>query len=499
MSSSSSVPLNTLLQFIDDTCLKEEHDQHDLRKQPNTNTPSLLVLCIQVVAASHAASKELLPPMPAWLHVLILQQLADRGDDLDKLHLMRELCNPSSLTSLCELEDYLLRHKLIFCFEWLNSQRLPIADGVASSLTLLYEEARYCKGGCAKKRQGLLDSLIAVTTLFHDLAWYGWAEKIAQLAVKLHACMTEHAGTAAPALAIPATTITEAGAAAAGTAAAPPLPLPALQPLQIQQRYLLVRSVGLLQMEQRSFGRAAESFAACEVLAASYISASAPTDGAAAARSPPPLGSGINMALLLSDRSELEFTKTNYKEAWQLSVDALQSGVDGLSPLQLVKILRRASTVAVVKRKTAAAKRLIDAALSLSVSHQLVGEYADLLESYAHYLLNCDETSMSTTLLKRALAIVDRTHGKNNLKRATVLESLAYSLYVENYSAYEFDEALEVIEECLAIRIRVLDKVHFQVCSAKRVKALIIEENALKTLSGIPNEDLLDDALVRTV
>jgi hypothetical protein len=112
--------------------------------------------------------------------------------------------------------------------------------------------------------------------------------------------------------------------------------------------------------------------------------------------------------------------------------------------------------VAVVKRETAMAKKLIDAALGLAVSHRFEGEFPTLLESYAHYLLNCDQAALATRLLRRALKMRTDSFGQNNLRTATVLEHLAYSLYVENYSQLMFGEARTCVEASLRIREKML-------------------------------------------
>jgi tetratricopeptide (TPR) repeat protein len=67
---------------------------------------------------------------------------------------------------------------------------------------------------------------------------------------------------------------------------------------------------------------------------------------------------------------------------------------------------------------------------------------------------------------------------------------------VEKYSQYEFDEAKACVEETLKIRELLLPAGHFQICAGKRVKALIIEEMALKTGTSAATEALLlDEAL----
>ena len=59
------------------------------------------------------------------------------------------------------------------------------------------------------------------------------------------------------------------------------------------------------------------------------------------------------------------------------------------------------------------------------------------------------------------------------------LEDLAYGLYVREYSSGRFQVAIEKSEESIRIMEKLLPVDHFRLSSAKRVKALILEEIAI--------------------
>lgn len=62
---------------------------------------------------------------------------------------------------------------------------------------------------------------------------------------------------------------------------------------------------------------------------------------------------------------------------------------------------------------------------------------------------------------------------------ALALEDLAYALYVREYISGRFEEAQEKADEAIRIKEKLLPPDHIMLSSAKRVKALILEEIAI--------------------
>lgn len=70
-------------------------------------------------------------------------------------------------------------------------------------------------------------------------------------------------------------------------------------------------------------------------------------------------------------------------------------------------------------------------------------------------------------------------HGNKNLAVATAEEDLSYALYVLEYSSGNFQSAKDHICKSIDILRSLLPTDHLLLSSARRVKALILEEIAL--------------------
>jgi hypothetical protein len=289
----------------------------------------------------------------------------------------------------------------------------PIIQGFTTKALALAPSASLSLPPPPATTAPLLHQMRLIADLFDELAWWPAAEQLFTLAASLHLdwhpLPTDGQDGAPDDDRSPTSISSEDGGGGDAVDCAATL-----------ERFGIHRRIGLVQAEQCKFVEAAASFNMCETLAATHNQAIVLLDR------PTPT---INPGLIASDRGELAFLQSHYHDAWACSATALQAGSDGMEPRDRIQILRRASLIAVVKREIETAKKLIDAALHLAVFHNSVTDYAALLESYAHYLLNCDDPRMATKLLQRALGIRDKTLGKLNLRRATVLEFLAYSLY----------------------------------------------------------------------
>lgn len=134
-------------------------------------------------------------------------------------------------------------------------------------------------------------------------------------------------------------------------------------------------------------------------------------------------------------------------------------------------------------------------------------KYADTLLDYGFFLLNVDAINRSvhaytviygvfaphstamywcsticshiSVCLQRALDIKRYIHGNKNLAVATAEEDLSYALYVLEYSSGNFQSAKDHICKSIDILKVLLPTDHLLLSSARRVKALILEEIAL--------------------
>lgn len=70
-------------------------------------------------------------------------------------------------------------------------------------------------------------------------------------------------------------------------------------------------------------------------------------------------------------------------------------------------------------------------------------------------------------------------YGERNLYVATLYEDLAYALYVYEYSRGNFNTACLYVEKAIEIMTKLAPSNKLMLASAKRVKALILEEIAL--------------------
>lgn len=72
--------------------------------------------------------------------------------------------------------------------------------------------------------------------------------------------------------------------------------------------------------------------------------------------------------------------------------------------------------------------------------------------------------------------------GQRNFHVAIAHEDLAYALYVQEYSSGRFQNANKHIEKAINIMMDLVPSHNLRLASAKRVKALILEEIALDIL-----------------
>ncbi|KAL0122087.1 hypothetical protein PUN28_007095 [Cardiocondyla obscurior] len=192
-----------------------------------------------------------------------------------------------------------------------------------------------------------------------------------------------------------------------------------------------------------------------------------------------------NHAALFAEFSVLFYIRSEYDEAYRWSVEALKQLKPSLPAGVIVDVLRQAAKSCVVKREFQKAGLLIKEAVYLAreifdTDHP---KYSDVLIDYGFFLLNFDSISNSVTIYKTALDIRRTIFGRTNLHVALAHEDLAYALYVHEYSSGRFDDASDHAGIAIDIMERHLPPNHLMLASARRIKALILEEIAIDNAS----------------
>ncbi|KYN07725.1 PREDICTED: amyloid protein-binding protein 2 [Cyphomyrmex costatus] len=192
-----------------------------------------------------------------------------------------------------------------------------------------------------------------------------------------------------------------------------------------------------------------------------------------------------NHAALFAEFSVIFYIRSEYDEAHRWSMKALKQLRPSLPAGIIVDVLRQAAKSCVVKREFQKADLLIKEAVYLAkeifdTDHP---KYSDVLIDYGFFLLNFDSISNSVTIYKTALDIRRTIFGRTNLHVALAHEDLAYALYVHEYSSGRFDDASEHAGIAIDIMERHLPPNHLMLASARRIKALILEEIAIDNAS----------------
>ncbi|GAB0087221.1 Amyloid protein-binding protein 2 [Sergentomyia squamirostris] len=191
------------------------------------------------------------------------------------------------------------------------------------------------------------------------------------------------------------------------------------------------------------------------------------------------------LANLYLQMSVLFFARSEYDQAYTWSIKALTSASAETIPDKVViNVLLQAANSCVVKRHFKKANLLIMMAVTKTRciygrQHQ---KYADALLDYGFYLLNVDAIASSVDAYNEALQIKTQIFGTMNLLVAVAHEDLAYALYVREYSSGKFTTARQNIEKAIDIMKKLAPTNHLMLASAKRVKALILEEIALDNM-----------------
>lgn len=190
------------------------------------------------------------------------------------------------------------------------------------------------------------------------------------------------------------------------------------------------------------------------------------------------------IASLYTQISVLHFHRSEYTLSYDWSCRALTYLKENAPEKIAIDVLRQAAKACVVKRKFQCANLLIKQAVARA--RKVFGEshlkYSDTLMDYGFFLLNVDSTTKSVNVYQQALEIKKQNLGTNNIFVAIAHEDLAYALYVLEYNTGRFDAPLSNISICIDIMADLVPDNQLMQASAKRVKALILEEIALDSM-----------------
>ncbi|XP_023166482.2 amyloid protein-binding protein 2 [Drosophila hydei] len=200
------------------------------------------------------------------------------------------------------------------------------------------------------------------------------------------------------------------------------------------------------------------------------------------------------IAMAYTQISSMYFARNEYNNSHMWSVQAMRH-LEMSAPTRVaIDVLRQAAKACVVKRDFARANLLICQAVRrarehFGPNHQ---KYGDALLDYGFFLLNVDSVFQSVNIYKEALAVRRGIFGNMNFHVAIAHEDLSYAYYVHEYSTGDFSCAQEHVDEAVNIMKNLVPSNHLMLASAKRVKALLLEEIALdKIADGMDEEGLL--------
>ncbi|KAG5683924.1 hypothetical protein PVAND_013182 [Polypedilum vanderplanki] len=187
------------------------------------------------------------------------------------------------------------------------------------------------------------------------------------------------------------------------------------------------------------------------------------------------------LANFYNELSMLHFSRSEYDISYKWAVKALEFLCHDTPQKISVDVLRQAAKSCVVKRKFQVANLLINSAVRIAENtfgrHHNV--YADALLDKGFFLLNVDSINRSVEVYMEALQIKTCIFGERNLNVAVIYEDLAYALYVYEYSRGNFNTACKYVGNAIDIMSKLAPANNLMLASAKRVKALILEEIAL--------------------
>ncbi|KAL4702628.1 hypothetical protein ACJJTC_013049, partial [Scirpophaga incertulas] len=197
---------------------------------------------------------------------------------------------------------------------------------------------------------------------------------------------------------------------------------------------------------------------------------------------------------LFKEFSALFFVICDYDRAHAWGLRALRL-LTPRSPLRItLEACRACGKACVVKRRFREAGLLVRRAAALAPRRSAAAALARL--DLAFFLLNVDCIPHSVAGYEEALSQLRAIFGRCSLHVAAAQEDLAYALYVLEYSSGRFYQAREHAERAIRTMQNLVPQDHLLLASAKRVKALILEEIALDTPPGhdLSEPNLLEES-----
>ncbi|XP_063683308.1 amyloid protein-binding protein 2-like [Bolinopsis microptera] len=204
----------------------------------------------------------------------------------------------------------------------------------------------------------------------------------------------------------------------------------------------------------------------------------------------------FNAGLLYAEEAYRHYCLSNFAEADDWADRALLEVNENLNTASCITVLRRTAKVYINTRRFTCAEVLIKHAVELAGSlygsnHPL---YADTLQDYGFCLLHLDLVSQCVEVYMKAVDIIDKVFGENNIKTAVAHEDLAYATYVYDYNYGNYEKSLAHSNISVRIVNKLLDPDHLLHASTSRLRALILEELAFDETSSRKKERLLREA-----
>ncbi|XP_055841427.1 amyloid protein-binding protein 2 [Episyrphus balteatus] len=201
------------------------------------------------------------------------------------------------------------------------------------------------------------------------------------------------------------------------------------------------------------------------------------------------------LANVYTQFSSMYFARSEFDSSHKWSVVAMEKLTSSTADKIAIDVLRQAAKSCVVKRDFNRANMLICQATrrARTVFGKYHQKYADTLLDYGFFLLNVDSINQSVNVYKDALEIKRQIFGNRNYHVGLAHEDLSYAYYVHEYSTGNFQCAREHVEKAVDIMKDLVPSDHLMLASAKRVKALLLEEIALDKMAanGVDEDGLL--------
>lgn len=205
----------------------------------------------------------------------------------------------------------------------------------------------------------------------------------------------------------------------------------------------------------------------------------------------------VNFPQILIQCAVLWFQMGDYKQALRYAVKALKMLVSRKTTMRTtINVLRYSSKILICLRQFRAAMRLIEHAVYLTLKYFDGGRrFTCVLFDFAFCLVNQDRVEQALQVYEKALQMREDQFGPFSVKTSQALEDVAYALYVHEYGTGHFQKASEFADRAVEINKRLLPEDHILIASSQRMKALIMEEQALGLDDEKQRANMLDEAL----